>query len=156
MRVYSALRSKTLKQLTWRMMHLDANPPFAKTPAEINKSRREEKHAIRRDMAAMLHDSRNGADDDDLVFPNPPTLNDLRDDLKLAGVAFDDGKGNHRLDLHSFRRTLVKFAKQSGLSLEQASLLLGHKCIETTRKYYDEDVVNPELTNAVESLLTLG
>lgn len=156
-RIYTPIRARTIGKLTWRMMYLDANPPFAKTPAEINKSRREEKHTIRYDVAQQLRTSRKHQMlEDHLVFPKPPTLEDFRNDLKQAGIEVDDGKGNKRLDYHALRRTLVKIGKQAGLSIDQVSLLLGHKSINTTRKYYDEDTVDPQLGVSIEKLPEIG
>ncbi len=155
-RIYSPLRAKTIGRLTWDMLHLNAAPPFAKTPAEWNKSKREEKHTLRYDVAQQLRTARRKAKAEDLVFPDAPTLEDFRADLKAAGVAIDDGKGNRRLDYHALRRTLVRIAKGAGLSIDQASLLLGHRDPRTTRKYYDEDQVSPDLGAAVEKLPTLG
>jgi integrase len=86
------------------------------------------------------------------IFPSPPTL----DDFRAAGVAFEVAKGRGRLDFHALRRTLIKIAKRAGLSLDQASLLLGHRDLRTTRKYYDEDTVNPDLGDSVERLPSLG
>jgi integrase len=90
------------------------------------------------------------------IFPSPPTLDDFRADLAAAGVAFEVAKGRGRLDFHALRRTLIKIAKRAGLSLDQASLLLGHRDLRTTRKYYDEDTVNPDLGDSVERLPSLG
>lgn len=157
-RLYTPMRGRTYGRLTWRMAHLDASPPFFATPAESNKSRRPEKHVLRYDVAQELRAlrKRTKAKADSLVFPVPPTLDDLRADLAAAGVAFELGKNHRRLDFHAFRRTAIRLAKSAGVSLDQASLLLGHKSSATTKKYYDEDAVDPDLGRTVEALPTLG
>lgn len=155
-RIYSPMRSGTVKKLTWRMMHLDAEWPFATTPDVINKSGRDEKHPIRLDVAQQLRAMRGIAKADDLVFPNAPTLDDLKTDLKAAGIPFCDSAKLRRLDLHSFRKTLVRLAKDSGLSIDQASLILQHRDIRTTRKHYDDDLVEPNLAAAIERLPAIG
>jgi integrase len=157
-RLYTPMRGGTYGRLTWRMANLDATPPFFATPAEINKSRKPEKHTVRYEIAQELRAERKRtkAKADDLVFPHPPTLRHFKADLSAAGVAFDDGKGNRRLDFHAFRRTLIRLGKRAGMPRDDVSLLLGHKDPRTTAKYYDEDTVNPELGAMVEKLPALG
>lgn len=156
-RVYhSKLRSDTLAHTTWRMVHLDATPPFIKTPAQLNKSRKEEKHVLRYDIAQQLRSLRKRAKADDLVFPNAPKLKHLRADLIAAGIATDDGKGNHRLDYHALRATLIDIGKQHNLSLWEVHSLLGHADIRTTMKYYNKTTADPRVSEAMEKLPTLG
>ena len=81
---------------------------------------------------------------------------DLKSDLESAGIPFDDGKNNRRLDFHALRRTLVRLGKNAGLSLDQCSLLLGHKNPNTTRKYYDDVAVAPEIAAIAERLPVIG
>lgn len=158
-RVYHAsMRRRVMRGLTWRMMRLDANPPFAMVPAELNKSRRDTKYVLRFEVAQELRAERkrSKAKADDLVFPRLLTVDDLRADLAAAGVKFEHAKDYRRLDFHAFRKTLVKLAKAAGLSLDDAGLLLGHKTSATTKKYYDDDAVDPDLGAAMERLPTLG
>lgn len=152
--LYHALRIGTIRGLTWGMLHLDDEKPWGKTPATLNKSRRDEKFPIRHDVAAMLRKERGRAGE--MVFSPLPTLDDLKNDLVKAGVAFDDGKGNRRLDYHSLRKTLVRLCKLSGVSLDAASLLLHHKSVGTTRRHYDDDAVDPLLGDALERLPAIG
>jgi integrase len=156
-RVYhSKIRSDTLAHTTWRMVHLDATPPFIKTPAHINKSRREEKHVLRYDIAQELRKLRKRAKADDLVFPNPPILGDLRADLIAAGIATDDGKGNRRLDFHALRATFVGLAKAAGMTPWEVMELLGHRSIQTTLRFYNKDTAPQSHSDAMEKLPTLG
>ncbi|MBV8780302.1 MAG: site-specific integrase [Phycisphaerae bacterium] len=158
-RIYEAsLRARAVRHLTYGMIHFDATPPFIRMVAEGEKAREERKHVLRHDIAHLLRlrKKRNKAKASDLVFRSPLTVDDLRKDWARAGVEFDQGKNRGRLDFHAMRKTLVKIAKASGLSLEQASLLLGHKDPRTTRKHYDEDSVNPDLGAFIEKLPTLG
>lgn len=155
-RIYHPLRRKTLRQMTWAMLKLDATPPYISLPAALNKSRRDERHALRYDVAQELRKSKKRAKVSDLVFPTVPTVDDLKVDLASAEIKFADSAGNARLDFHALRKTLVRLAKRSGVSLDDASLLLGHRDINTTRKHYDEDAVRPELSEAVEKLPALG
>lgn len=157
-RIYTPMRADTIGQLSWEMMHLDAAPPFAMTPAEMNKSRREEKHTIRYEIAQKLRAFRKSAKAKahDLVFPNAPDLDDFKADLAAAGVQFELKKNFRRLDYHALRKSLVRLGKGAGLSLEQCSTLLGHKDIRTTQKYYDDDSVDTQIGESLERLPTLG
>jgi integrase len=154
--MYCPLRRNTVERLTWRMCSLDSNPPTITTPASINKSRKDEKHVIRFDIAAELRKARKveRAGKDHLVFARFPSLGDLRDDLAAAGVAFDHA-GHSRLDFHAIRRSVVRIARDYGVTLDDAGLLLGHKDSRTTRKFYS-DAVDPRLAAAVERLPALG
>jgi integrase len=154
--MYCPLRRNTIERLTWRMCQLDSNPPTITTPASINKSRKDEKHVIRHDIAAELRKVRKGGRGvrDDLVFPRFPSLDDLRGDLLAAGVTFDHG-GVGRLDFHAIRRSVVRIARDYGVTLDDAGLLLGHKDSRTTRKFY-ADAADPRLAAAVEKLPALG
>src|SRR4051812_42836989 len=108
------------------MLHLDATPPYGITPAELNKSRPDEKFPVRFDLAQQLRKARSTskAKLDDLVFPDFPSIDDLREDLERAGVPFDHGRNNRRLDLHAFRKTVVRWCKSAGISTDTAGLLL--------------------------------
>jgi integrase len=154
--MYCPLRRNTIEQLTWRMCQLDSNPPTITTPASINKSRKDEKHVIRHDIAAELRKAKKAkqAKVDALVFPLFPTLEHLRNDLADAGVSFDQA-GTGRLDFHAIRRSVVRIARDHGVTLDDAGLLLGHKDSRTTRKFYS-DAVDPRLAAAVERLPKLG
>jgi integrase len=155
-RVYhSKIRSDTLAHTTWRMVHLDATPPFIKTPPDINKSRREEKHVLRYDIAQEMRKLRKRAKADDLVFPNPPTLADLRDDLKAAKVEIG-GAVKDRVDYHALRATFVELCKRAGLQPWDVMELLGHKDIRTTMRYYNKNSAPQSHSDAMEKLPTLG
>jgi integrase len=161
-RLYCPLRGKTIGGLTWGMLRLDGAPPWVALPAAINKSRRDERSPLRYDLAQQLRAAKGRAKADDLVFPTMAGLTHRmlmkawRDDLAAAEIPYDDGKGNRRLDFHALRKTLVRLLKSSGVSLDQASLILHHKDIATTRKHYDDDAIQPELGEAMERLPQLG
>jgi integrase len=158
-RIYTPLRGKTIGQLTWRMMHLDANPPYVETPSEINKSRKVEKHAIRFEVAAELRQEkrRTKAKSDELVFRDAPGLADFRADLAAADVAAHGrDRKTGRLDFHALRASLVSLAKASGLSEFQVMDLLGHTDIRTTMKYYNKASIPAEKGAAVQKLPALG
>jgi hypothetical protein len=156
-RIYTPLRGKTIGALTWRMMHLDATHPFVQTPAEWNKSRKVEKHAIRHEVAQELRaeKKRTRAKADDAVFEDHPSLDDFRNDLRQAGVATDIN-GNSRLDFHALRTTLVAIAKASGLGPWQTLDLIGWKSMGTMMKHYSKLSIPPEQAATMAKLPTIG
>jgi integrase len=155
-RLYCPLRGRTIAQLTWRMMRLEDERPWIALPAAMNKSRADERSPLPQFLAQQMRRARGKAKADDLVFPDAPTLDDFRADLIAAGIAFDDGKGSRRLDYHAFRKTLVRWCKRAGVPMDDASQLLHHRDSRTTRKHYDEDAIDPELSGAVERLPIVG
>ena len=154
--LYTPLRRDTLAQLRWSDLHLSDPNPWVEIRGETSKSRRREKSALRKFVAASLLATKGDAKAHDPLFVRMPTIDDLRADLRAANVAFDDGKGNRRLDLHAFRKTLIRLMKRSGVSLEEASRALHHKSLATTKKYYDEDEIDPPMSDAVERLPEIG
>jgi hypothetical protein len=157
-RLYVPVRTRTVELMTWRMFHLDDEQPWILFPASVNKSIKDERSPIPHFLAAQLRTAKKEAKAkvDDFVFPVNISIDDLRDDLKAAGVSFDDGRGSRRLDFHAFRKTLIRWAKRSGVPLDDASLLIHHKDIRTTRRHYDDDAVDPDLTAAVAKLPEVG
>jgi integrase len=162
-RLYVPVRTRTVAATTWRMLHLDDEQPWILFPAydagrRVNKSKRDERSPIPHFLAAQLRQLKKETKGkaDDAVFPTVWTIDDLRADLASAGVAFDQGNGKRRLDLHAFRKTLVRWAKRAGVPMEDASLLLHHKSIATTRKHYDDDAVDPDLWGAVAKRRVVG
>lgn len=157
--LYVPLRMRTMRMLRWSMFRLDSSPPRVEIPAELNKSKRPEKSPMRYDLAQELRKekARTKAKADDLVFPwLRRTLVDFRADLIAAGISFDDGKGSRRLDRHAFRKTMVRWLAVAGVSIDAASLLLHHKDVRTTRRHYDENAVDPIMTDILEKLPAVG
>jgi integrase len=151
-RLYVPIRRDAVANLRWEDLHLDDERPWGEVGAWHNKTRVVDKFAIRLDLAQLLRRLKSNADATDRVFGELLTVDDLRADLDRAGVAFSDKAGNRRLDFHSFRRTFIKLAKAAGVPLEDAQRALHHRCIATTRKWYDDDQVEQPLTDAVERL----
>lgn len=155
--IYCPLRMGTIERLTWEMIHLDATPPYIEIPASLNKSRKLEKSLLRYDVAQELRNAKrkHRAKAEERVFNPFPSIDDWRDDLKAAGVAFDH-RGQHRFDRHALRRTLVRLCEGAGVSVGLASKVLHHKKVETTQKYYGITRADDLVADALEKLPTVG
>jgi site-specific recombinase XerC len=139
--IYVPLRRATHKALTWGDLHERDARPWVAIRAETIKDRKYIPLPLRADVATMLRDWRVelGPKSSDKLFPNVPTLKEIQVDLAAAGVKFSDEKGLHRLDLHAFRKTALRWMRRAGVPLEDAAAILQHKDIRTTKRYYDEE-----------------
>lgn len=154
--LYVPLRRRAIEAIEWRDLQLADDPATLTLRAELNKTGREVKLAIRRDLAAELVEHRGTRTDDDLIFQKVPTIDELREDLKSAKIPFDDGKGQRRLDLHSFRKTVIRILKRAGVSIDEAHVFLQHRDPRTTQRHYDDDSVAPETSRAAEKMPAMG
>ncbi len=138
--IYVPLRRGTHELLTWGDVHEADARPWVAIRAETIKDRKYIPLPLRADVAAMLKDWRHEIKPkgSDKLFPAVPTLKEIQADLAEAKVKFSDEKGLHRLDLHAFRKTALRWMKQAGVSIEDAAAILQHKDIRTTKRYYDE------------------
>jgi integrase len=150
--LYVPLRKRAYAGLEWRDVNLAGERPTLTVRAELSKSGRTARVAIRRDLATDLAALRGDAADRDRVFPAPPTLDELRADLEAAGVQFADAEGQRRFDFHAFRKTAIRLLKRSGVSMDQAHVFLQHRDRRTTERYYDDDMVEPEISDAAEQM----
>ncbi len=150
--IYVPLRRRAMESIVWRDFILSGDRASFTLRAGLNKNKHEIKLAVRQDLAQALLLHRGSAEDDDRVFAAIPSTDELRDDLKAAGVSFSDAKGNRRLDLHAFRKTVIRLLKKSGVSLDEAHVFLQHRDRRTTEKYYDDDLVAPEISHAAEKM----
>lgn len=150
--LYIPLRKRAYTGLAWRDVNLEGERPTLTVPRELSKTGRAARIAIRADLAGDLRKLRGDAFEDDRVFPNPPTLDELRTDLTAAGVQFADAEGQRRFDFHAFRKTAIRLLKKSGVSLDEAHTFLQHRDRRTTELYYDDDMVEPELMDAAEKM----
>ncbi len=154
--IYIPLRRRAMKSIEWRDLVLDGERPTFTLRAELAKNGRVARLAIRQDLADALRAFRGDAADDDLVFGHIPSIETLQRDLKAAGVEFDDGKGGRRLDLHAFRKTVVRLLKKAGVSMDEVHIFLQHRDRRTTERYYDDDLVAPEIAVAAERMPAMG
>jgi integrase len=151
--LYVPLRRRTHGELTWADVCERAKPPYVAIRAETIKDKKHIALPLRADVAMMMADWRMELNPrpSDLVFPNLPTIREIEADLKAAGVVFKDEAGKHRLDLHAFRKTAVRWMRQAGVPIEDAAAILQHKDIRTTKRYYDEEP-DPRSLNVVEKM----
>lgn len=151
--IYVPLRRATHEQMTWADVHESDERPWVAIRAETIKDRKYIPLPLRADVAAMLKDWRQDRKPkpSERLFPEVPTLEEIREDLESAGVKFSDDKGMRRLDLHAFRKTALRWMKQAGVSIEDAAAILQHKDIRTTQRYYDEEP-DPMTLGVVEKM----
>lgn len=151
--IFVPLRRGSHEQLTWGDVHESAAKPWVAIRAETIKDRKYIPLPLRADVAEMMRAWRHGIKPkaSDRVFSHVPTAREIETDLKSAGVAFKDEKGERRLDLHAFRKTAVLWMKTAGVSLEDAAAILQHKDIRTTKRYYDEEP-DPMALDVVEKM----
>ncbi len=151
--IYVPLRRASHEQLTWADVHEGEAKPWVAIRAETIKDRKYIPLPLRADVAAMLKAWRKEIHPKpgDRLFPDVPTLAEIKEDLEAADVKFSDEKGMRRLDLHAFRKTALRWMKRAGVSIEDAAAILQHKDIRTTKRYYDEEP-DPMSLDVVEKM----
>jgi len=154
--IYVPLRRRAMEGIEWRDLALDGERPTLTLRAELSKTGRAAKLPIRRDLAEVLAAYRGDADDDDRVFRDVPRIRVMQKDLEAAGIPFADERGQRRLDLHAFRKTVIRLLKQAGVPLDEAHVFLQHRDRRTTERYYDDDLVAPEISTAAERMPSFG
>lgn len=132
---YTALRRASLEGLTWGDLKINGDEPAVIVRAVTNKVRRQQSFPLRKDVAAMMAAAKEKAKPAGKVF-KVPTIDEHKAYLAKAGIAFDDGKGQHRLDIHAFRKTLHTWMEDAGVDVREASKALGHLHLTTTLKSY--------------------
>lgn len=135
---YTGLRRATLETLRWGDLYLNGDEPHILVRGADNKTRRQQRFALRADLAKMMREGWGETPDGARVFPHVPTIDEHREYLAAADIKFDDGKGGHRLDLHAFRKTLQMWLEDAGVDVREASKALGHLHLTTTLKSYRE------------------
>lgn len=135
--IYCPLRRRTLESLRWSDVHEADAQPWISVRGETIKGKKAIHLPLRRELADMLGRWRSEIDPKPtaILFAAVPDMRRWRRVLDKAGVEFDRG-GIHRLDLHALRRTFANFMRIAGVRIEDTAAMLGHRDINTTRKYY--------------------
>jgi integrase len=130
---YTALRRASLEALRWEDFELTADQPTVTVRGESNKIRRSQTFPLRRDLAKLLIPYEGTPREKAFAVP---TIDEHKEYLKVAGIPFDDGAGQDRLDIHAFRKTLQSWLEDAGVDVREASKALGHLHLSTTLKSY--------------------
>lgn len=135
------LRRDALEHLVWGDVHEQDPQPYVMVRGETNKNRKNVRVPLRREIAGMLSQHRNNdkPKPTDRVFV-VPTIDEMKADYAKAGIQFELAKNKGRLDLHAFRKTVLKWMELAGVSLREASQTIGHRQQSTTEKHYRERI----------------
>ena len=157
MAVYTGLRRGELKALTWGDIMLDSDPPRVLAQASTTKNHKDAMIGLHPDIVDALKIIRPKVDDevDEMgsVFPELPSMEQFKEDLKLAGIPFLDPKGR-RGDFHSLRYTLGTMLAVAGIQPRVAMEVMRHSDMRLTQKIYTDSNLLPTF-GAVCSLPSL-
>ena len=83
------------------------------------------------------------------IFPGVPKANPMsvRQGQRLI-TAMAEAAGLHGVSSHSFRRSTLTAAHQSGLSLRSTAAISGHQSLAALEKYLDADAAKAEAESA--------
>jgi len=98
---------------------------------------------------AILSIAKNNPSQTDRVF-KVPSLLVFKSDLKAAGIAYKDERGN-KTDFHALRTTYCTMMHSTGVSPRVAQALMRHSDIKLTMKNYTDANLLPT-ASAVQSL----
>lgn len=122
--------------LTLRYENIDFNSKTALILEENNKSKRDKKIPLNNKAMDLLNNLKKGKSNSEIIFTNKlgkpykganAIKNCFNNSLKRAGIM--------PLWLHDLRRTAASREYEKGTDIRFISKLLGHKDIETTKRY---------------------
>ena len=148
--IFAGLRRAELAALQWGDVHLGVPSPYLIVRAATAKNRKEELLPLHADVIAELRPLSAGRDNGETVFPQVPSMEIFRSDLKKAGIDFLDGQGR-RADFHALRKTLATNMGIAGVPSRVAQAMMRHSDPMLTNKIYT-DVSQLPLTAAMKML----
>ncbi len=103
--IKTGLRRGEVGKITWGDVALEGDRPMIHLRASVSKNRRSAEQPIDAEVVEALRDLRRGAPESARVFSRfIPRMPRFRDDLKAAGIEFEDETGR-RADFHALRMT---------------------------------------------------
>jgi integrase len=153
----TGLRAAELRALRASDLALTSESPRVRLPGSETKSGEPVSLPLRSDLAGELAAWLAGrqAGPDDRVFRVPRrTADELRRDLRAAGIAEKDGRGRV-VDFHSLRGTFATLLAVRGVPALTAKKLMRHSTIRLTLDLY-ADADQADERAAVDCLPSLG
>jgi integrase len=154
--LHTALRRGEINQLRWGDFHLDEVKPFLIVRAAISKNRKLKSLPVHLELAEYLRSVRPGnVRADELLFPDgvsPMKL--VRQDLRAAGIAANDGNGG-RIDFHALRTTFITRLQTAGAHPRVAMELARHSEMRLTMNTYT-DTSHLPLVSTIQQLPKFG
>jgi integrase len=113
--VNTGLRQKEIRCLQWGDITLDSECPHLVTRSSTTKNGKEAVIALRPEVVRVLRDLKpDNCRDSDPVFASVPRARELRQDLKRAGIPYQDDQGRYA-DFHALRYTFITNLGRSGV-----------------------------------------
>jgi len=143
--LYTGQRKSEVKALVWGDLHLDAPQPYALFREGTMKDKEKRSIPLRHELAEMLRQMKPAdVEPTSRVFwLRWPSYENLRNDLKNAGIDWKDGLGRV-VHFHSFRKTWQTLGVRYGVNQRSAQVILGHSDANLTAHAYT-DVPSLEL-----------
>lgn len=152
--IYTGLRRAELAALEWGDVHMDTQTPFLAVRASTTKNGKDAIIPLHPELQETLKRVKPiNASPGDRVF-YVPTIEEYREDLKLAGIAYEDERRG-RADFHALRKTFGTLMQLSGVNPRTAQELMRHSDIKLTTQIYTDANLLPTAA-AIHSLPTIG
>jgi len=134
----TGLRRNELKCLRWSDIRMETDTPHIQLRAVTTKSRRADTIPLSPELAEELREIRPAKyGPTDTVFRSVPKIDTFKNDLKKAGIDYEDDAGR-RLDFHALRVTFGSMLAASGTTLRTAMELMRHTDARLTTHIYTD------------------
>jgi integrase len=153
--VFTGLRRGELAELERDDIHLEGKKQFLNVRASTTKNHKQAVLALHPDVAKelTLWLAKLPVSETKVFARLMPSMKRFKADLKVAGIAFIDGKGL-RADFHSLRHTLATNLARAGTAPRVAMEIMRHSDMRLTAKTYTDAGLLP-IADAVLNLPSL-
>lgn len=136
--LYTGQRVSEVAALVWSDLNLNADLPCALFREGTMKDKKKRAVPIYSHLASILRAHRPlNAQPNDLVFPDAPTYETLRVELKRASIDHKDALGRV-VHLHAFRKTLGTIGSVAGMTQRSLQAIFGHSDPALTANIYTD------------------
>ena len=135
----TGIRRGELAQMEWRDVHLDTTQPFIAVRASVAKNHLHAMQPLGLDAVGALRElqSKNAKPHDRVFAGGIPRMEQFRKDLKSAGIAYVDSRGE-RADFHALRKTFGTMLTLEGTGQRTVMELMRHSDMRLTAKTYTD------------------